>query len=86
MSNVRWRSRNFTILQNDVSETTDVAAQNPEIVKRLEAARRAGARRDLGDTLTNRQGAGVREPGSGCRKTGRVKPRRSVACRERCGE
>ena len=50
-------------LQNDVSETTDVAAQNPEIVKRLEALAEQ-ARADLGDTLTNREGAGVRESGS----------------------
>ncbi len=49
-------------LQNDLGETTDVAAKNPEVVKRLESfAERS--REDLGDTLTNRKGSGVREPG-----------------------
>jgi arylsulfatase len=56
-------------LQNDVSETTDVAAQNPEIVKHLEALAEQ-ARADLGDTLTSREGAGVREPGSVAGKAG----------------
>ena len=56
-------------LQNDVSETTDVAAQNPEIVKRLEGLAEQ-ARADLGDTLTNRQGAGVRERGRVAGKEG----------------
>jgi arylsulfatase A len=56
-------------LQNDVSETTDVAGQNPEIVKRLEALAEQ-ARADLGDTLTNRAGAGVREPGRVAGKPG----------------
>ena len=49
-------------LRNDVSETTNVAAMNPEIVARLEAFAET-AREDLGDALTNRQGTGVREAG-----------------------
>ncbi|MEO7318161.1 MAG: sulfatase-like hydrolase/transferase, partial [Chthoniobacteraceae bacterium] len=49
-------------LQNDVSETTNVAAKNPDIVKQLEVFAEA-AREDLGDSLTNRKGAGVREAG-----------------------
>jgi arylsulfatase A-like enzyme len=49
-------------LVNDVSETTNVAAQHPEIVKRLEAEAEK-ARAELGDSLTKRQGKRVREPG-----------------------
>ncbi len=49
-------------LVNDVSETTDVAAQHPDIVKRLEAEAE-NARRELGDSLTKVTGKGVREPG-----------------------
>ena len=49
-------------LQNDVSETTNVAAMNPEIVKRLDAFAEI-AREDLGDALTNRAGTGVRGAG-----------------------
>jgi hypothetical protein len=49
-------------LVKDISETTDVAAQHPEIVKRLEAEAEK-ARGELGDSLTKREGQGVREPG-----------------------
>ena len=49
-------------LLNDVSETTDVSAQHPEIVNRLQAAAE-GARRDLGDRLTKQKGSGVRPAG-----------------------
>ena len=49
-------------LENDVSETTNVAEKNPELVKRLEAFAEK-AREDLGDSLTQRKGAGNREPG-----------------------
>jgi arylsulfatase A len=46
----------------DVGETTDVASAHPDVVARLQdAAERA--RDDLGDSLTNRTGRGVREPG-----------------------
>jgi arylsulfatase A len=49
-------------LKNDVGETTDVAAEHTEIVKRLsEAAERA--RDDIGDVLTGRKGRNVRPPG-----------------------
>lgn len=49
-------------LENDLSETTDVAAQHPEIVAALmEEAEKARA--DLGDQLTGRTGAGVRPVG-----------------------
>jgi arylsulfatase len=49
-------------LVNDVSETTDVAAQHPQMVKQLEAEAEK-ARAELGDSLTKREGKGVREPG-----------------------
>jgi hypothetical protein len=46
----------------DVGETTDVAAAHPDVVARLQAEAER-ARDDLGDSLTNRTGRGVREPG-----------------------
>ena len=46
----------------DISETTNVADQHPEIVKSLEAEAEK-ARGDLGDSLTSRQGSGHRKPG-----------------------
>jgi arylsulfatase len=49
-------------LKRDPSETTNVAEQQPEVVKRLLALAEE-ARADLGDALTKRNGAGVREPG-----------------------
>ena len=49
-------------LVNDISETTDVSAQHPEIVKQLEAGAEK-ARAELGDTLTKRIGSSNREPG-----------------------
>jgi arylsulfatase len=49
-------------LESDISETGDVASANPEMVKRLQAVAEQ-AREDLGDALTNREGAGRREPG-----------------------
>ena len=50
-------------LKNDVGETTDVAEDHPEVVARLEAIAER-ARHDLGDTLTKRQGVGVRPHGA----------------------
>lgn len=47
-------------LQNDPSETTDVAAQHPEVVKRLEALADQ-ARQDLGDHARKIKGPGIRE-------------------------
>jgi arylsulfatase A-like enzyme len=49
-------------LQNDLSETTNVAAKNPEVVERLQKLAEL-MREDLGDSLTNKKGSGVREPG-----------------------
>ena len=46
----------------DISEATDVAAQHPDVVKQLEAEAEK-ARLELGDSLSKRQGKGVREPG-----------------------
>ena len=49
-------------LANDISETTDVAAQQTKMVKRLEHEAEK-ARQELGDALTKRTGKGPREPG-----------------------
>ncbi len=49
-------------LVSDVSETTDVSAQHPEIVTQLEAEADK-AREELGDGLTGKKGTGAREPG-----------------------
>lgn len=49
-------------LRDDIGEAKNVAAENPEIVKRLEALAEL-AREDMGDKLTNRVGKGTREPG-----------------------
>jgi len=49
-------------LVSDVSETVDVAGQQPDIVKRLQAEA-AKARAELGDTLVETTGTGVRAPG-----------------------
>lgn len=49
-------------LEKDVGEKHNLAAQHPDVVKRLEALAEQ-AREDMGDSLTNRIGKGVREPG-----------------------
>ncbi|MFA6564233.1 MAG: sulfatase [Verrucomicrobiia bacterium] len=49
-------------LQTDIGEAKNVIAGHSDIAKRLEAFAEK-MRADLGDTLTKRQGAGVREPG-----------------------
>lgn len=49
-------------LENDVGEKTNVADQNPEVVKKLLALAEEG-RADLGDSLTNRTGKNRRPPG-----------------------
>jgi len=49
-------------LKGDIGETKNVVSTNQEIVQRLLALAEK-AREDLGDTLTNRKGSGVREPG-----------------------
>ncbi len=49
-------------LVEDLSETTDVSGQHLEIVRRLEFEAEK-ARKELGDSLTQRTGDGVRRPG-----------------------
>jgi arylsulfatase A-like enzyme len=49
-------------LENDIGETTNVADEHPEIVKRIEELANK-MREDLGDSREKRQGKGVREPG-----------------------
>ena len=49
-------------LANDRGESTDVASRHPEIVSRLLAVAER-ARDELGDSLTNRTGRNVRQPG-----------------------
>jgi len=49
-------------LETDIGETTNVAEQHPEVVKRLEALAEK-AREDLGDKLTKRKGKNVRPHG-----------------------
>jgi len=49
-------------LENDVGEKTNVAEQNPDVVKRLLALAEEG-RADLGDSLTNQTGKNRRPPG-----------------------
>jgi hypothetical protein len=49
-------------LEADVGETTNVAAQHPDVVKRLMALIDE-ARRDLGDAATGAAGSGVRPAG-----------------------
>jgi hypothetical protein len=49
-------------LVNDISETNDVFARHPDIVKRLEGDAET-ARADLGDGLTKQNGSNRRTPG-----------------------
>ncbi|MCA9103593.1 MAG: sulfatase [Planctomycetales bacterium] len=49
-------------LKNDIGESTDVAADHPDVVARLQAEAEK-ARRDLGDTLTGAEGSGIRPAG-----------------------
>jgi arylsulfatase A-like enzyme len=49
-------------LDDDVGETTDLSARHPEVVERLKALAER-AREDLGDTLTQRAGKGLRPSG-----------------------
>ncbi len=49
-------------LENDISETTNLAARYPEIVKELSTIGDS-ARAELGDRIYNKKGIGVREPG-----------------------
>ena len=49
-------------LDADQSEMTDVAAEHPDVVGRLETLAEM-ARIELGDSATEKTGRGVREPG-----------------------
>jgi arylsulfatase len=49
-------------LVEDVSEKTDLAASNPDVVQRLLGIAE-DARADLGDSLTDRPGKNRRPPG-----------------------
>jgi arylsulfatase A-like enzyme len=49
-------------LKTDVSETRNVIDENPDVVKRLQEFAEQ-ARADLGDTLTQRNGPGIRKAG-----------------------
>lgn len=49
-------------LDDDLGESTDVKADHPEVVERLQALVDR-ARADLGDSSTRQQGSGVRPPG-----------------------
>jgi arylsulfatase A len=49
-------------LDADIAETTDVATEHPDVVKRLETLAEA-ARDDLGDSSQGRRGRNIREPG-----------------------
>lgn len=55
--------RSLYNMSSDPGETTDVAAQNPEVVKRLEALAES-MREDLGDDLNERPAKGARAPGT----------------------
>ncbi len=55
-------NRELYDLENDVSETTNVADKHPGVVERLEKLAES-AREDMGDQLTGRTGRGVRAAG-----------------------
>jgi arylsulfatase A-like enzyme len=60
--NVKKIEQSLFNLDDDIGETTDVAAAHPDVVERLLKLAEQ-ARADLGDSLTKRQGAGVRDCG-----------------------
>ncbi|MFM9965965.1 MAG: sulfatase [Planctomycetaceae bacterium] len=59
---VRRIEQSLFNLKDDPSESRNVADQHPQIVRRLESLA-AQARADLGDSLTNQRGSGVRSAG-----------------------
>ncbi|HEY3323948.1 MAG TPA: sulfatase [Planctomycetota bacterium] len=60
--NIKLEAAELYDIEADISEANNVADQHPEIVKKLEELAEK-CREDLGDSLTKKQGAGVREPG-----------------------
>jgi arylsulfatase A-like enzyme len=61
-SNRKVEKEELYDLVNDLSETNDVSAQHPDVVKQLEGYAEK-ARADLGDGLTKQNGANRRPPG-----------------------
>ena len=59
--NVKVERAELYDLVTDIGETTDVSAAYPGIVNQLEGEAEK-ARKDLGDALTKRTGAGLRQP------------------------
>jgi arylsulfatase A len=59
---VRLEAPELYDLATDIGETRNVAADNPEVLRRL-MAHAERARAELGDNLTKRTGTGNREPG-----------------------
>jgi arylsulfatase A-like enzyme len=59
---VRLEAPELYDLAADLGETRNVAADNPEVLRRL-MVHADRARDELGDTLTKRTGTGTREPG-----------------------
>ena len=59
---VRRLEQSLFNLQDDPGELRNLAGQNPQIVERLASLAEA-ARKELGDSLTNRIGTGVRSAG-----------------------
>lgn len=57
---VQYRQALYDLIL-DPAETTDVSARHPEVVQKLLALIEQ-ARADLGDSLTNRPGSGIRRP------------------------
>jgi arylsulfatase len=59
---VRRIEQSLFNLKDDPAEAHDLAKQNPDVVRRLEALAEK-ARDELGDSITNRRGSGVRVAG-----------------------
>lgn len=61
-SNIKIEQAELYNLDNDLGETTNVAFQYPEVMKQMMVLTEYG-RNSLGDSLTNRTGNAVRQPG-----------------------
>ncbi|MEN8194158.1 MAG: sulfatase-like hydrolase/transferase [Bacteroidota bacterium] len=59
---ITLKSHELYNLNDDISETKNVAELNPDIVKRLEKLAQS-KREELGDKITNTRGKEIREPG-----------------------